>query len=149
MFNRDRLGGVIGGGGEGGDRLFSSVQPELQLSLDVCGGEGRGVGDCDGGGGGEGRGDSVFEKGGVLASPADMSGGPSGVVFAGCLRVARRSCQCPVSMAWNPQLDNAPPLSTSGTMSRRFLTRDILCVRRGWPRFLGWSHQVVSNRVGR
>ena len=31
--------------------------------------------------------------GDVSASPADMSGGPSGVVFAGCLSVASRSCQ--------------------------------------------------------
>ena len=44
-------------------------------------------------GGGEGGSDSVFEKVCLSASPSDMSGGPSGVVFAGCLRVARRSCQ--------------------------------------------------------
>ena len=33
----------------------------------------------------KGGGDSVFEKGCVSASLSDMSGGPSGVVFAGCL----------------------------------------------------------------
>ena len=61
--------------------------------FDVCGGGVCGGGDCDGGGGGEGGGNLVFEKGCVSASPSDLSGGPSRVVFAGCLRVARRSCQ--------------------------------------------------------
>ena len=41
----------------------------------------------------KGGGDSVFEKGCVSASPFVMSGGPSGVVFSRCLRVARRLFQ--------------------------------------------------------
>ena len=52
-----------------------------------------------------------------------------------------RSVWCPTVSrrgAWNPQPDSDPVSSTSGMMSRRFLARGILFVRRGQPRFFGW-----------